>query len=88
MAVTPKIGDKLLQKLSKRYQPNTTINEVFKGNDISFVTDGNGDPKCFFIGKRMPNGTIKGDRFSRTLLFDENGTVNKNHWDYKGRTHG
>ena len=88
MAITPKIGDKLLHKLSKRYEPNSTMHEVFKGNDISFVTDENGDPKYFFIGKRMPNGNIKGDRFSRTLLFHENGTVSKSHWDYKGRTQG
>ena len=88
MATSPRIGDKLLQKLDKRYEPNATLHGEFRGNDFTIVTDGNGDPKYFFIGERLPNGNIKGDRFSRTLVFDNSGEISKNHWDYKGRSQG
>ncbi len=88
MAASPKIGEKLLQKLNKRYEPNATLHGQFRGNDITIITDENGDPKYFFIGERLPNGNIKGDRFSRTLLFGNTGKITKNHWDFKGRTQG
>ena len=88
MATSAKIGDALLKKLEKKYEPNATVHEVFKGNDLTFTTDENGNTKYCFIGKRMPGGNIKGDRFTRTLVLDKDGKTIKSHWDYKGRTKG
>ena len=61
------------------------INMRFKGNDVSFKTDAEGNPVLLFIGKRDETGNIKGDRFSRTLKRDESGAIIKDHWDLKGK---
>ena len=85
MATSPKVGDKLATKLSKPFAPDTRIDDEFKGNDLTIFTNDNGDAMVLFIGERRPDGSIKGDRFARRLVRDENGKTVKNHWDYKGR---
>ena len=80
-----KIGDELRKKLSKTYEPSSMIDMEFKGNDLSFKTDAEGNPVLLFIGKRDETGIIKGERFSRTLKRDTNGQVIKDHWDLKGK---
>ena len=67
------------------YEPSTMINMRFKGNDVSFKTDEEGNPILLFIGKKREDGMIKGDRYARRLLKDTNGVVIKDHWDYKGK---
>jgi hypothetical protein len=54
-------------KLRKTYEPSATIDDVFKGHDITFVTNADGEPVTLFIGKRKPNGHIAGERYVRTI---------------------
>ncbi|TGE26756.1 hypothetical protein [Hymenobacter metallicola] len=77
------------QKLSKIYEPSTKIDDVFKGLDISFVTNDQGEPVTLFIGKRRPDGVIAGERYVRTIKRQPGSQqVAASHWDLKGRTQG
>ncbi len=80
-----KIGENLLKKLNKQYEPDTMVNLKFRGYDIALKTDEEGNPILMFIGQASENGIIKGDRYARRLLKDESGKVVKDHWDYKGK---
>lgn len=80
-----KIGDELKKKLSKTYEPSSMVNMTFKGNDLVIKTDPEGNPILLFIGRKMPSGDIKGERFTRTLKRDAGGAVIKDHWDLKGK---
>jgi hypothetical protein len=74
-------------RLSKIYEPSTTINEVFKGHDITFVTNAGGEPVTLFIGKRRPDGIIVGERYVRTIKrVPGSQQVASSHWDLKGKT--
>jgi hypothetical protein len=42
----------------------------YKGNDIAFKTDKEGNPMVMFIGKLTKEGKIKGERYARTLKAD------------------
>ncbi len=57
------IGDPLLKKLNKIYTPSSRVDEIFKGNDITFITNSLGEPVTLYIGKRGGNGNIKGTTF-------------------------
>lgn len=81
-----KLGDKLLKELSKRYEPECTIDTKFGRYDLTFRTDREGNPITLFMGTRQADGKIAGDRFTRVLLRDKDGRVTKDHWDAKGRT--
>lgn len=80
-----KMGDALLKKLNKKYQPDTMVSLKFRDYDLAMKTDDEGNPILLFIGKAGADGNIKGDRYARRLLKDANGAVVKDHWDYKGR---
>lgn len=80
-----KLNETLLLKLSKRYQPSTMVDMKFRGKDLSFKTDEEGNPVLLFIGKVQPDGKIKGERYSRRLVRDEQGFLVKDHWDLKGK---
>ena len=78
----------LADKLSKLYEPSTTIDDVFKGHDITFVTNENGEPVTLFIGKRRPDGVIIGERYKRTIKRAPGSLqVTGGHWDLKGKSH-
>ena len=81
-----KLSDELQSKLSKLYEPSSMISLRFKGNDVAFKTDQEGNPVLLFIGKKNANGDIKGDRFARTLKRDETGKIFKDHWERKGKS--
>ena len=80
-----KIGEALLKELSKQYEPSTLVKHHFKGYDIAFKTDEEGNPVVLFIGTANPQGIIKGNRFARRLVKDATGKAIKDHWDYKGK---
>ena len=80
------LGPHLLLKLGKKYEPSATLNMKYKGNDLIFKTDGEGNPVTLFIGKEMEDGRIKGERYSRILKHDQQGKIIKDHWDLKGKT--
>ena len=80
-----KLNEGLLKILSKAHEKSTLINTVYKGNDVSFKTDADGNPVLLFVGKRQADGTIKGERFARTLKRDREGIIIKDHWELKGK---
>lgn len=80
-----KISESLLLKLGRKYPPSSMIDMKFKGNDVSFKTDREGNPVVLFIGKALSNGKIKGQRYTRTLVKDSRGFLIKDHWDLKGK---
>lgn len=83
------IGPRLEAKLSKRYAPQSRLDDVLGRHDITFLTNADGDPITLFIGERNPDGTIRGERYQRKLLLDPStGKVIKSHWDLKGKTSG
>ncbi|WP_022824028.1 hypothetical protein [Hymenobacter norwichensis] len=74
------------QKLSKTYEPSTRIDDVFKGYDITFLTNEHGEPMTLFFGKRRPDGTIAGERFTRTIKREPGSlAVKSSHWDNQGK---
>jgi hypothetical protein len=79
------IGDTLLKKLNKKYEPSTMVNLKFRDYDLALKTDEEGNPILMFIGKADESGMIRGDRYARRLLKDEEGKTVKDHWDYKGK---
>ena len=80
-----KLSQGLLMKLSKKYQPSSMVEMKFKGRDLSFRTDDEGNPVVLFIGKSLGDGRIKGERYVRTLLRNAQGFFIKDHWDLKGK---
>lgn len=77
---------KLEEKLSKIYPAKTKVDDVFKGNDITFITNELGEPVTLFIGKRGEDGAIKGERYVRKIVRSEDGSkILKSHWDNKGK---
>ena len=79
------LSENLQFKLRKRYQPSTMVDIKYKGNDVSFKTDEEGNPVMLFIGIRNPEGKIRGERYVRNLKKDKTGMVIKDHWDLKGK---
>ncbi|MCW3075379.1 MAG: hypothetical protein JWP69_2448 [Flaviaesturariibacter sp.] len=79
-----KLGEVLLKQLNKKYERDTMISLKIKGYDIRAKTDENGNAIQAFVGKAKENGTIKGDRYARTLKYDREGHLIKDHWERKG----
>lgn len=80
-----KLSDELQKKLSKKYEPSAMVEVGFKGNDVAFKTDDEGNPVLLFNGKKNEQGNIKGERYARTLKKDKEGKIFKDHWELKGK---
>lgn len=80
-----KLNEDLLKILGKTYAKSTLVNSLYKGKEIAFKTDEEGNPILLFIGKRTETGGIKGERYARTLKRDNEGNVFKDHWELKGK---
>jgi len=80
-----KLQEELIKKLSKTYEPAAMIDMRFKEKDIAFKTDEKGNPVLLFIGNRGEDGNVKGERYVRTLKYDNNGNKIKDHWEKKGK---
>lgn len=80
-----KLNDDLIKKLSKKHEPSTLIHDSFRGKDIAFKTDADGNAIQLFVGRRSEDGTIRGERFVRTLKHDSSGNRIKDHWENKGK---
>jgi len=85
IAMTKSLGAPLLKLLNKKYSPSTLIEMSFKRYDLAFKTDEEGRPILLFMGKKDENGIIRGERYSRKLMLDEEGKTIKDHWDHKGK---
>ncbi|WP_207427179.1 hypothetical protein [Pedobacter sp. SYSU D00535] len=80
-----KLSEDLLKLLSKTYEPSTMINSTFKGYDLAFKTNEEGLPILLFMGKMTEKGSVKGERYARTLKKDRDGNTIKDHWELKGK---
>lgn len=80
-----KLSDDLQKKLGKLYEPSSLIEMKYKGYDLSFKTDEEGNAILLFIGKKTEQRTIKGQRYARTLKRDSEGKIFKDHWELKGK---
>ncbi len=80
-----KLSEDLQKKLSKIYEPSTMVEMKYKGYHLSFKTDDEGNVILLFIGKKTLQGTIKGERYARTLKKDREGKIFKDHWELKGK---
>ena len=80
------LSEHLRFKLRKQYEPSALVSMKYKGNDVDFKTDSEGNAVSLFIGRRSREGLIRGERYARTLKRDRDGTIVKDHWDYKGKT--
>lgn len=79
------LGAALQKKLSKKFEPGVMLDMQFKGYDLSFKTDDEGNAILLFIGTRNEDGHIKGERYARTLKKDREGHIIKDHWELKGK---
>ena len=80
------LSPRLEYKLSKVYAPSTRVDDVYNGKDISFVTNERGEPVTLFIGKRLEDGSISGERYVRKIVrAPDSDTIQKSHWDNKGK---
>jgi hypothetical protein len=79
------LGETIVKKLRKTYAPSTIVHLRIGRQDIAVRTDENGNAIQAFIGKASADGTINGDRYARTLKYDRDGRVIKDHWERKGK---
>jgi hypothetical protein len=79
------IGVELEKKLKKKFEPSSMISMRYKNFDMMIRTDADGNAIQLFIGKANAEGTIKGERYTRTLKHDSTGKILKDHWEKKGR---
>ncbi len=80
-----KLNPALINIISKQYEPCSLIKSYFRGKDIAFKTDEKGNAILLFVGKEDKNGIIKGERYLRTLKYEMDGSVMKDHWELKGK---
>jgi hypothetical protein len=80
-----KLGERLLKELNKKFVPESMLPLKVGGFDIMVKTDEQGNAIQAFIGKADEQGAIRGDRFARTLKWDREGKLIKDHWERKGK---
>lgn len=80
-----KLSEDFQKKLHKIYEPSSVINMKYRGNDIAVKTDEHGNAVLLFIGRMQEDGRIKGERYARTLKYDREGKIIKDHWELKGK---
>lgn len=79
------LSEDLQKKLRQIYEPFATIEIKYKGYDLSLKTDNEGNAVLLFMGKKTELGTIKGERYVRTLKKNKEGDIFKDHWELKGK---
>ena len=79
------LGEDLVKKLSRKFEPSTVVTMRYRSYDLAVKTDENGNAIQLFMGRADERGTIKGDRYARTLKYDREGRLIKNHWERKGK---
>ena len=80
------LNKKLAEKLNKRFAPDSRIDDVYQGLDLTYITNELGEPITLFIGKRRPDGAITGERYTRTIKREPNSDqIKSSHWDLKGK---
>lgn len=82
------LSKSLLTKLDKAYPASSRIDDVFKGNDMTILTNKAGEAMHLFFGKRIPNGNIKGTHYERHVKERIANKITKSHWDNRGKVTG
>jgi hypothetical protein len=80
------LGEDLLKKISRKFEPSATVSMRYRSYDLLLKTDDQGNAILLFMGKLNADGTIKGERYARNLKFNKDGSVMKDHWDRKGKS--
>jgi hypothetical protein len=75
-------------RLNKTFQTNARIDEVFRGNDVTYITNEYGEAVILYIGKRKPNGMVNGICYHRRIKKREGNKIVSSHWDNKGKVSG
>jgi hypothetical protein len=76
----------ILKVLNKIYEPDSMLEFKFKRYDLAIKTDQKGRAILLFMGEKDPvTSKIKGHRYARRLLEDQDGKLLKDHWDNKGK---
>jgi hypothetical protein len=78
-------NDDLLKKINKMYPPSDSVSLRYRSYDILLKTDSEGNAIQMFMGRLNEKGLIKGDRYARTLKYDREGKLIKDHWERKGK---
>lgn len=79
------LGEDLLKKINKKFEPSAKVSLRYKSYDLVLLTDKEGNAIQLFMGKMDENGTVKGNRYARTLKYDRDGKLIKDHWERKGK---
>ncbi len=79
------LGDDLLKKVNKKFDPSTKVALRYRSYDLVLVTDKEGNAIQLFMGRANEAGVIKGDRYARTMKYDREGNLIKDHWERKGK---
>lgn len=79
------LKEPLLKLLRLTYEPDSMIERPFKNYYAAFKTDEAGRPILLFLGKKVEDGRIKGERYARRLKIDKEGKIIKDHWEHKGK---
>ncbi|MDB5019743.1 MAG: hypothetical protein JWQ28_870 [Pedobacter sp.] len=79
------LKEPVLKLLNKLYEPDCMIEIKFKRYDLAVKTDEAGRPILLYMGQRDEQGSIKGERYTRRLKFDNSGNMIKDHWEHKGK---
>lgn len=79
------LGEGLLKTINKKFEPSAKVSLRYKSYDLVVMTDKEGNAIQLFMGKANAEGIIKGDRYARTLKYDREGNLIKDHWERKGR---
>ena len=79
------LGDDILKKINKKFAPLSKVSLRYKNYDLVLVTDKEGNGVQLFMGKENEEGIIKGDRYARTMKYDREGNLIKDHWERKGK---
>ena len=79
------LGDDLLKKVNKKFEPSSKVSLRYRNYDLLLITDKEGNAVQLFMGKENEHGSIKGDRYARTLKYDREGVLIKDHWERKGK---
>ena len=79
------LGDEILKKINKKFDPSTKVSLRYKSYDLLLITDKEGNAIQLFMGKENEQGIIKGDHYARTLKYDRDGVLIKDHWERKGK---
>ena len=79
------LGDDILKKINKKFEPSSSVPLRFRSYDLLLITDKEGNAVQLFMGKANEQGIIKGDRYARTLKYDREGNLIKDHWERKGK---